>query len=122
MAEYIDGTEEAFVAHMNEKAKTLNMNDTTFVNCCGLEADGHLTSAHDIALMSRELSNNHPQIHDYCTIWMDHITHTTRKGTSDFGLTNTNKLLRQYSYCTGLKTGYTSQSGFVFRLQQHVII
>lgn len=112
MAEYIDGSEDAFVAHMNEKAKKLNMNDTTFVNCCGLEADGHLTSAHDIALMSRELSNNHPQIHDYCTVWMDHITHTTRKGTSDFGLTNTNKLLRQYSDCTGLKTGYTSQSGF----------
>lgn len=112
MAEYIDGTEDAFVSHMNEKAKSLCMNDTTFVNCCGLEADGHLTSAHDIALMSRELSNHHPQIHDYCTIWMDHITHTTRKGTSDFGLTNTNKLLRQYSYCTGLKTGYTSQSGF----------
>lgn len=112
MAEYIDGTEEAFVAHMNKRAKELQMNDTTFVNCCGLEADGHLTSAYDIALMSRELSVKHPAIHDYCTIWMDQITHETRRGSTEFGLTNTNKLLRQYRFCTGLKTGYTSQSGF----------
>ena len=82
MAEYIDGTEEAFVAHMNKRAKELQMNDTTFVNCCGLEADGHLTSAYDIALMSRELSVKHPAIHDYCTIWMDQITHETRRGST----------------------------------------
>ena len=112
MAEYIDGTEEAFVRHMNARAKELHMDDTTFVNCCGLEADGHLTSAYDIALMSRELSVKHPAIHDYCTVWMDQITHETRRGASEFGLTNTNKLLRQYRFCNGLKTGYTSQSGF----------
>ncbi len=107
MAEFIDGTEDAFVVHMNEKAQSLGMNDTTFANCCGLEAEGHLTSAYDIALMSRELSVRHPEIFNYCTIWMDHITHTTRKGTSEFGLTNTNKLIRHYDYVTGLKTGFT---------------
>jgi D-alanyl-D-alanine carboxypeptidase (penicillin-binding protein 5/6) len=112
MAEFISGSEEAFVEKMNEKAKALGMNDTTFRNCCGLEAEGHLTSAYDIALMSRELSVNHPDIYNYCTIWMDTIIHTTRRGSEEFGLTNTNKLLRYYSYATGLKTGYTSQSGY----------
>ena len=73
MAEYICGTEEAFVARMNEKAAALQMNDTTFVNCCGLEAEGHLTSAYDIALMSMELIRSHPDIFNYCTIWMDTI-------------------------------------------------
>jgi D-alanyl-D-alanine carboxypeptidase (penicillin-binding protein 5/6) len=112
MAEFISGSEEAFVEKMNEKAKSLGMNDTTFRNCCGLEAEGHLTSAYDIALMSRELSEKHPDIYNYCTIWMDSIIHTTRRGSEEFGLTNTNKLLRYYSYATGLKTGYTSQSGY----------
>ncbi len=112
MAEFIAGSEEAFVEKMNEKAKALGMNDTTFQNCCGLEAEGHLTSAYDIALMSRELSVNHPDIFHYCTIWMDTITHTTSRGSSEFGLTNTNKLIRYYSYATGLKTGYTSQSKY----------
>lgn len=112
MAEFLEGSEDAFVAKMNEKAKELGMNDTTFCNSCGLEAEGHLTSAYDIALMSRELSVKHPDIHNYCTIWMDTITHTTRKGTSEFGLTNTNKLIRYYSYATGLKTGYTGQSKY----------
>ncbi|MBO5259433.1 MAG: D-alanyl-D-alanine carboxypeptidase [Agathobacter sp.] len=112
LAEFVAGSESAFVQKMNEKAASLGMNDTNFVNCCGLEAEGHLTTAYDIALMSRELSMNHPQIHDYCTIWMDSITHTTRKGSSEFGLTNTNKFVRYYSYATGLKTGYTSQSKY----------
>ena len=112
MAEYIGGSEDAFVQQMNQKAQSLGMNDTNFVNCCGLEADGHLTCAYDIALMSRELSVQHPQIYDYCTIWMDTITHNTRKGSTEFGLTNTNKLIRYYSYATGLKTGYTSQSKY----------
>ncbi len=112
MAEYISGSEEAFVAKMNEKAQSLGMSDTSFVNCCGLEADGHLTSAYDIALMSRELTVAHPDIFNYCTIWMDSIIHSTRKGDSEFGLTNTNKLIRFYSYATGLKTGYTSQSKY----------
>ena len=93
---------------MNERAKGLGMNDTTFVNCCGLDVDGHMTSAYDVALMSRELTTKYPQIHDYSTIWMDTITHVTRRGSEEFGLANTNKLIRQYQYATGLKTGSTS--------------
>lgn len=112
MAEYVSGSEEAFVNKMNERAKELGMEDTHFVNCNGLDAEGHVISAYDVALMSRELLINHPQIHDYCTIWMDTITHTTAKGSQEFGLNNTNKLIRQYEYCTGLKTGSTSQAGF----------
>lgn len=107
MAEFISGSESEFVQQMNDRAKELGMNDTTFVNCCGLTADGHLTSAYDVALMSRELITSHPEIHNYCTVWMENITHTTAKGTSEFGLTNTNKLIRQYQYATGLKTGFT---------------
>lgn len=107
MAELIGGSESEFVRRMNERAKALGMNDTTFVNCCGLDTDGHVTSANDVALMSRELISRYPQIHDYCTIWMENITHTTAKGSSEFGLTNTNKLIRQYQYATGLKTGST---------------
>lgn len=112
MAEYVSGSEEAFVNKMNERAKELGMENTNFVNCNGLDAEGHVTSAYDIALMSQELLINHPQVHDYCTIWMENITHTTAKGSSEFGLTNTNKLVRQYEYCTGLKTGFTSDAGF----------
>ncbi len=108
MAEYICGSEDEFVIQMNEKAEALGMNDSYFINCCGLDTDGHLTSAHDVALMARELTVRHPQIHDYCTIWMENITHNTRRGASEFGLANTNKLLKQYSYATGLKTGYTA--------------
>ena len=112
MAEYVSGSEEAFVDKMNERAKQLGMKNTHFVNCNGLDAEGHLTSAYDIALMSRELLVNHPQVHDYCTIWMDTIVHTTAKGSHEFGLSNTNKLIRQYEHCTGLKTGSTSEAGF----------
>lgn len=112
MAEYVSGSEEAFVNKMNERAKELGMENTHFVNCNGLDAEGHVTSAYDIALMSRELLINHPQVHDYCTIWMDTIVHTTAKGSQEFGLSNTNKLVRQYEYCTGLKTGSTSDAGF----------
>lgn len=108
MAEHICGSEAEFVRQMNERAKGLGMNDTTFINCCGLEVENHMTSAYDVALMSRELITKHPDIHNYCTIWMENITHTTAKGTSEFGLTNTNKLIRHYEYATGLKTGYTS--------------
>lgn len=108
MAEFVAGSEPAFVDQMNAKAKALGMKNTTFANCCGLEADGHLTTARDIALMSRELISKYPQIHDYCTVWQDSITHETRRGSSEFGLTNTNKFLKQYPYATGLKTGYTS--------------
>lgn len=108
MAEFICGSEAAFVEKMNERAKGLGMNDTTFINCCGLDTDGHVTSAYDVALMSRELTTKYPQIHNYSTIWMDTITHVTRRGSEEFGLTNTNKLIRQYQYATGLKTGSTS--------------
>ena len=102
MAEYLAGSEEAFVQRMNAKAKDLGMNDTTFKNCHGIDEDGHVTSAYDIALMSRELLKNHPQITNYTTIWMDSI----RDGKSE--LTNTNKLVRNYKGATGLKTGSTS--------------
>lgn len=112
MAEHISGSEDAFVAKMNEKAQALGMKHTHFVNCCGLDADGHYTSARDIALMSRELITNHPDIFHYTTIWMENITHVTKRGESEFGLSNTNKLLRQYQGATGLKTGSTSKAGF----------
>lgn len=108
MAELISGSESEFVRQMNERARRLGMNDTSFVNCCGLDTDGHMTSAYDVALMSRELTTKYPQIHDYCTIWMENITHVTAKGSSEFGLTNTNKLIKQYTYATGLKTGSTN--------------
>ena len=112
MAEYICGSEEEFVRKMNERAKELGMDNTNFVNCNGLDAEGHVTSARDIALMSRELIAKYPQIHDYSMIWMENITHNTSKGTSEFGLTNTNKLVRQYEYATGLKTGSTGEAKF----------
>jgi len=110
MAEHIAGSEEAFVGMMNARAKELGMEDTTFVNCTGLDdgenAVNHRTSAHDIALMSRELLKNHPKIKEYTTIWMD----TVRNGS--FGLSNTNKLVRFYQGATGLKTGFTSGAGY----------
>ena len=112
MAEYISGSEEAFVQQMNQRAKELGMNNTNFVNCCGLDVDGHETTAYDIALMSRELITKHPDIYKYTTIWMDTITHTTAKGSSEFGLSNTNKLIKQYNGATGLKTGSTSKAKF----------
>lgn len=102
MAEYIAGSEEAFVQMMNDKAKELGMNDTCFKNCHGLDEDGHLTSAYDIALMSKELLNNYPEITKYTTIWTDSL----RDGKSQ--LANTNKLIRTYKGITGLKTGSTS--------------
>ena len=110
MAEHLAGSEAAFAELMNQRAKELGMNDTNFVNCTGLDDDAdaknHLTSAHDIALMSRELLTKHPDIKKYTTIWMDSI-----RGGS-FGLSNTNKLVRFYPGCTGLKTGFTSGAGY----------
>ena len=110
MAEHIAGSEAAFVEKMNQRAQELGMNDTHFVNCTGLDDDPnaaeHLTSAHDIAIMSRELMKNHPDIQKFTTIWMD----TVRNGT--FGLANTNKLVRFYPGATGLKTGFTSGAGY----------
>ncbi len=109
MAEHIAGTEGEFVKMMNKRAKELGMNSTNFEDCCGLtDSTNHYTSARDVALMSRELISKYPQIHNYSTIWMENITHTTDKGTKEFGLTNTNKLLKQYQWTTGLKTGSTS--------------
>ena len=110
MAESIAGSEESFVGMMNEKAKELGMKNTTFVNACGLDAEGHKMSAKDIALMSRELITKYPDIKKYTTTWQDTITHTTSKGTTEFGLTNTNKLIKWYKDATGLKTGSTSEA------------
>ena len=112
MAELIAGTEEAFVQQMNERAKGLGMKNTVFKNCNGLDADGHVTTARDIALMSRELITKYPDVYEYTKIWMDTIIHKTKKGESEFGLFNTNKLIRQYSYATGLKTGSTGEAKF----------
>ena len=102
MAEFLSGSEEAFVKKMNDRAKELGMKDTVFKNCHGLDTDGHVTSSYDIALMSRELLTNHPDITNYTTIYMD----TLRDGKSE--LVNTNKLIRNYKGATGLKTGSTS--------------
>lgn len=112
MAEKIAGSEPAFVEKMNQRSAGLGMTNTHFVNCNGLDTEGHLTTARDIALMSRELITKYPQIEDYSTIWVENITHTTAKGSSEFGLSNTNKLIRQYEYATGLKTGSTSGAKF----------
>ena len=110
MAEHLAGSEAAFVELMNSRAKELGMEDTNFVNCTGLDdaedAGAHRTSAHDIALMSRELLKNHPDITKFTTIWMD----TIRNG--EFGLSNTNKMVRFYNGCTGLKTGFTQGAGY----------
>ena len=106
LAEHVAGVTELFVEQMNNRARELGMNDTHFVNCTGLTAEGHVTSAYDIALMSRELMLHHPDIRNYTTIWMD----TLRSGT--FGLSNTNKLIRFYDGATGLKTGFTQEAGY----------
>ena len=106
MAEHIAGSEEMFVEKMNQRAKELGMNDTTFKNCHGIDEDGHETSSYDIALMSRELLKNHPEITKYTTIWMDSL----RDGKSE--LVNTNKLIKNYQGSTGLKTGSTSLALF----------
>lgn len=111
MAEYIAGTESEFVRMMNERAAGLGMTGTHFEDCCGLtDSETHVTTARDIAIMSRELITKYPQIHNYSTIWMENITHVTRQGTKEFGLSNTNKLLKMATNfrVTGLKTGSTS--------------
>lgn len=110
MAEFIGGSEEAFVQLMNEKAQSLGMNNTHFENACGLDTDGHLMSARDIGIMSCELMRKYPEVQKYTTIWQDTITHTTQKGETEFGLTNTNKLIKWYNNATGLKTGSTGKA------------
>lgn len=111
MAEYIAGSEAEFVNMMNQRAAGLGMTGTHFEDCCGLtDSPTHLTTARDIAVMSRELITKYPQIHNYSTIWMENITHVTKQGTREFGLANTNKLLKMAANfrVTGLKTGSTS--------------
>ena len=112
MAEYIGGSEDGFVELMNSRAKELGMDNTEFKNACGLDTEGHITTAKDIALMSKELIKNFPDITKYTTTWQDTINHTTRKGTTEFGLTNTNKLIRWYDGATGLKTGSTGNAKY----------
>ncbi|MBO5468347.1 MAG: D-alanyl-D-alanine carboxypeptidase [Lachnospiraceae bacterium] len=112
VGEAIAGSETAFVSMMNDKAAELGMTNTHFENACGLEAEGHLMSARDIGILSRELLLKHPEVTEYSTIWMDTIIHKTRKGESEFGLANTNKFLKKYEGANGLKTGYTSAAGF----------
>ncbi len=113
MAEHIAGTEEEFVAMMNKKAESLGMTDTHFEDCCGLtSSDSHYTTAKDVALMSQALITEHPEIYQYTKIWMEDITHTTRNGSSQFTLSSTNKLLKQYPYATGLKTGSTDKAKY----------
>jgi len=110
MAEFVAGSEDAFVQQMNKKAEELGMKDTLFKNSCGLDSEGHLTSAYDIALMSRELITKYPEVFEYTKIRLDTITHKTKRGDEAFGLTNTNKLIRNYSGATGLKTGSTGEA------------
>ncbi len=109
MAEHISGSEQEFVKEMNARAAGLGMKNTHFEDCCGLtESENHYTTAYDVALMSRELITRYPGVLEYSSIWMETITHETRQGSKKFGLTNTNKLIRSYEGCLGLKTGSTS--------------
>ena len=113
MAEYIAGSESGFVQMMNERAASLGMENTHFEDCCGLtDSDNHYTTARDIALMAQELITRYPQIKSYTTIWLENITHVTMQGSKEFGLANTNKLLKQYPYTTGLKTGSTNKAKY----------
>lgn len=111
VAEHIAGSEEAFVQLMNEKTKSLGMTNTHFMDCCGLSnSEEHYTTARDVAIVTRELITKYPKIYDYTTIWMEDIIHETNKGSETFGLSSTNKLLKQYPYATGLKTGSTEKA------------
>ncbi len=113
MAEHICGSEAEFVKRMNARAKSLGMEHTNFEDCCGLtDSDNHYTTAYDVALMSKELITKYPKILDYSSVWMETITHHTNRGDSEFGLTNTNKLIRGYEGCVGLKTGSTSKAKY----------
>lgn len=113
VAEHIAGSEEAFVKRMNEKAGELGMTGTHFEDCCGLsDSEDHYTTARDVARMSQELITKHPEIYQYTKIWMEDITHTTRNGSSTFTLSSTNKLLKRYGPCTGLKTGSTQKAKY----------
>lgn len=110
MAEYVAGSEESFVSMMNKRAGELGMKNSCFKNACGLDDDGHFSSTRDIAIMSRELITKFPAVIEYTTVWQDVITHKTKRGEEEFGLTNTNKLLKWYKGATGLKTGSTGKA------------
>lgn len=111
IAEHIAGSETDFVGRMNDKAEELGMVNTNFEDCCGLtDSEQHHTTAKDVAIMSRELITKYPQVFQYTTIWMEDFVHTTSKGESVFTLSSTNKLLKQYDWITGLKTGFTSKA------------
>ena len=113
VAEHIAGSEADFVEKMNAKATELGMVDTHFEDCCGLtDSDGHYTTAKDVAIMSRELTVKYPEVFTYTRIWMEDITHVTRRGSSTFTLSSTNKLLKWYQWTTGLKTGSTAKAKF----------
>lgn len=113
IAEHIAGTESEFVNLMNQKAAELGMKNTHFMDCCGLSnSDEHYTTARDVAVMSKELITRYPEVFDYTTIWMEDITHVTNKGESTFTLSSTNKLLKQYPYANGLKTGSTDKAKY----------
>lgn len=113
VAEHLAGSEADFVEKMNAKAAELGMVDTHFEDCCGLtDSDGHYTTAKDVAIMSRELTVKYPEVFTYTRIWMEDITHVTRRGSSTFTLSSTNKLLKWYQWTTGLKTGSTAKAKF----------
>lgn len=113
VAEHIAGSEQSFVEMMNAKAAELGMTETHFEDCCGLsDSDNHYSCARDVAIMSRELTVKYPEVFNYTTIWMEDITHETKQGISKFTLNSTNKLLKQYQYTTGLKTGSTSKAKY----------
>lgn len=115
MAEHVAGSEEAFVEQMNQKAHELGLEQAHFVDCCGLtNSDDHHVSARDVAIVSRELINRYPKVYDYTKIWMEDMTHVTRQGTKQFTLSSTNKLLKQYEWTTGLKTGSTQKAKYCF--------
>ena len=115
IAEYIAGSEEEFVNQMNQKAEQLGLKNTHFLDCCGLSSNKeHHTTARDVALMSRELITKYPQIYQYTKIWMEDIVHVTRQGSKNFTLSSTNKLLKQYQWTTGLKTGSTNAAKYCF--------
>ena len=119
-AEHIAGSEAEFVNKMNKRAEELGLTDTHFEDCCGLsDSDNHYTSAMDVALMSKELITKYPQIFDYSTIWMEDIVHETAKGSETFTLSSTNKLLKQYPYATGLKTGSTDKAKYCLAATAH---
>lgn len=120
MAEKIAGSEAEFVNRMNARAKDLGLTNTNFMDCCGLSNDdAHHTTARDVAIMAKELITKYPEIYEYSQIWMEDIVHVTNKGSETFTLASTNKLLKQYPYATGLKTGSTDKAKYCLAATAH---